>query len=296
MVDDLSLKQFVDMDRSGHVASYVAALEAFDGIAQLQELKVLARDRGGVGRGRSILDVGCGFGLETLRLAALAGPGAVAGLDKSADFIADAARRAAAAGLGIDFRVGDATALPWPAASFDCVRAERLLIYLDRWEAAVREMRRVARPGGGLALIEPDFSTTTINLPDRPAVRRALAHEADTAVVESWLPGALLGLLRDLGLSDIEVATRVVVVPAGSRRHLLRGRRAARRAMPGPSRRTSSRPGSPGLPDCTPRVGCSERSATSCSRRGREARGRCRSPSRPTGGSAGCGGARASRP
>src|SRR5688572_7676049 len=151
MVDDLSLKQFVDMDRSGHVASYVAALEAFDGIAQLQELKVLARDRGGVGRGRSILDVGCGFGLETLCLAALAGPGAVAGLDKSADFIADAARRAAAAGLGIDFRVGDATALPWPAASFDCVRAERLLIYLDRWEAAVREMRRVARPGGGLA-------------------------------------------------------------------------------------------------------------------------------------------------
>ena len=213
MVDDLSLKQFVDMDRSGHVASYVAALEAFDGIAQLQELKVLARDRGGVGRGRSILDVGCGFGLETLRLAALAGPGAVAGLDKSADFIADAARRAAAAGLGIDFRVGDATALPWPAASFDCVRAERLLIYLDRWEAAVREMRRVARPGGGLAFIEPDFSTTTINLPDRPAVRRALAHETDTAVVESWLPGALLGLLRDLGLSDIEVATRVVVFP-----------------------------------------------------------------------------------
>jgi hypothetical protein len=93
------------------------------------------------------------------------------------------------------------------------VRAERLLIYLDRWEVAAREMRRVARPGGGLAFIEPDFSTTTINLPDRPAVRRALAHEADTAVVESWLPGALLGLLQDLGLSDIEVATRVVVFP-----------------------------------------------------------------------------------
>jgi SAM-dependent methyltransferase len=213
-MDDLSLKQFVDMDRAGHVASYVAALEAFDAIPQMQELKALARERGGFGPGKSLLDVGCGFGLETLRLAALAGPGAaVSGIDKSADFVADAAARAAAAGLAIDFRTGDAAALPWPDARFDCVRAERLLIYLADWAAAVREMRRVAKPGGGLAFIEPDFSTTTVNLPDRAAVRRALAHEADTAVVESWLPGALLGLLEDLGLGGIAVATRVAVFP-----------------------------------------------------------------------------------
>jgi SAM-dependent methyltransferase len=213
MVNDLSLKQFVDMDRSGHVASYVAALEAFDAIPQMEELKQLARERGGAEAGRSVLDVGCGFGLETLRLARLAGKGvAVAGLDKSADFIADAQRRAGEAGLSVDFRVGDATALPWPDATFDHVRAERLLIYLDRWREAVKEMRRVVKPGGGLAFIEPDFSTTTLNLPDRAVVRRALAHEADTAVVESWLPGALLGFLEDLGLG-VELATRVVVFP-----------------------------------------------------------------------------------
>ena len=169
-------------------------------IPGMQELKALGRERGGVAPGRSLLDVGCGFGLETLRLAAAAGPGAtVAGIDKSADFIADAAARATAAGLAIDFRVGDATALPWADASFDAVRAERLLIYLADWQAAVREMRRVAKPGAGLAFIEPDFSTTTVNLPDRSAVRRALAHEADTAVVESWLPGALLGCSRTSG-------------------------------------------------------------------------------------------------
>ena len=74
-MDDLSLRQFVDMDRSRHVEGYVAALEAFDGIPGLQELKTLGRERGGVAPGRSLLDVGCGFGLETLRLAAAAGPG-----------------------------------------------------------------------------------------------------------------------------------------------------------------------------------------------------------------------------
>lgn len=212
-MDDLSLKQFTAVDRAADVGNYVAVLEAFDAIPQLQELKVLARRRGGIAPGKSVLDVGCGFGLETLRLAPLVAPGEVAGIDKSADFIAEATRRAAAAGLRIDFRVGDADALPYGDASFDCVRAERLLIYLQTPEKAVAEMKRVAKPGGGIALIEPDFGTTTINLPDRPMVRRALAHEADTAVVQSWLPGPLLTMLRDLGFTNIEVATRVVIFP-----------------------------------------------------------------------------------
>ena len=73
-MDDLSLKQFVDMDRSGQVSSYVAALEAFDVIPQMQELRALGRERSGIAAGRRVLDVGCGFGIETLRLAAAAGP------------------------------------------------------------------------------------------------------------------------------------------------------------------------------------------------------------------------------
>lgn len=210
-MDDLTLRQFTAVDQAADVSAYVAALEAFDGIEQLQELKVLARERGGFAPGRSILDVGCGFGLETLRLARLGGR--VAGIDKSADFIDDAGRRAAAAGLSVELKVGDAAALPFADARFECVRAERLLIYLDRPEQALQEMRRVMRPGGGLALIEPDFSTTTLNLPDRSAVRRALAHEVDTAVVQSWLPGRLPGMLADLGFTDVRLATRVLIFP-----------------------------------------------------------------------------------
>jgi ubiquinone/menaquinone biosynthesis C-methylase UbiE len=147
-MDDISLQQFTAMDQATNVASYVHALEAFDGIEQLQELKVIARQRGGIARGCSIFDVGCGFGLETLRLASLVAPGGkVTGIDTSIDFIAAAQKRAAAAKLQIDFRVGDAEALPYANASFDCVRAERLLIYLKDPAQAVREMKRVAKPG-----------------------------------------------------------------------------------------------------------------------------------------------------
>ena len=61
------------------MASYVAALEAFDAIPEMQELKALARERGGFAPGKSLLDVGCGFGLETLRLAAAGRRGGLGG-------------------------------------------------------------------------------------------------------------------------------------------------------------------------------------------------------------------------
>jgi ubiquinone/menaquinone biosynthesis C-methylase UbiE len=216
IMDDFTLKQFTAVDQAASSASYVSALEAFDGIEQLQELKSIARQRGGIAPGKNILDVGCGFGLETLRLAALGPPrGLIAGVDKSADFIQGARDRAAAAKLKIDFRVADAMALPFDVATFDCVRAERLLIYLDDVTGAISEMRRVAKPGGGLALIEPEFSSTTVNLPNRPLVRRVMAHEVDTAVVVSWLPGQLPGILADHGFTSIEMASRVLVFPQG---------------------------------------------------------------------------------
>lgn len=211
----VSLTGFTKRDHADQLATYIAALEAFDTTAAIQELKALSRERTGIGPGRSVLDVGCGFGLETLRAAERVAPaGSVTGLDLSGDFIAEARRRADAAGLKVDLRVGSAEALPFPDASFDIARAERLLIYLHDWQAALAEMRRVVRPGGRIALIEPDVTTTTVNFPDRPLLRRIMAHEADANVINSWLPGPLAAALEATGFTDMTLATRVVVFPA----------------------------------------------------------------------------------
>jgi SAM-dependent methyltransferase len=209
MAEDLSLNAFTSIDETEQVQTYIRALEAFDRIGQLQELKQLARAT--LKPGGAVLDVGCGFGLETMRLAEQAGRASTCGIDKSARFIEEARRRAKAANLAIDYEVGSADALPYADASFDHVRAERLLIYFGDVRPALAEMRRVLRPGGTLALIEPDFGTTTVNLPDRNLVRRVMAHEADTAVAQSWLPGRLPAILAELGFSDVAIATRVLV-------------------------------------------------------------------------------------
>lgn len=212
MTEDISLGEFRSMDEVKALQTYVDALIAFDAIAQMQELKRI--ERALVTPSSSILDVGCGFGLETERLARLVTPGRpVAGIDESAHFIARARQRAAAAGLAIDYRTGLAQSLPYPDASFDHVRAERLLIYLTDPDKAIAEMKRVLKPGGVMAIIEPHFETTSVNLTDRALVHRVMAHETATAVKQSWLPGRLTGMLQDAGLREIAVSTRVVIFP-----------------------------------------------------------------------------------
>lgn len=208
--DGLSLKAFTDLDQLGDVHEYVVALEAFDALREIQQLKALAR--GGVGPGQTVVDVGCGFGLETNRLARLVQPGGRAvGLDHSVAFVAEARRRAAAAGIDVAFEAGDAQALPFADASFDVARAEHVLIYIADPEKALAELRRVTKPGGTIALIEPDFDTNTINLSDRAMTRRVLAHECDTGVVNGWLVRELAQMLRRAGFRDVHIDTRIVL-------------------------------------------------------------------------------------
>jgi ubiquinone/menaquinone biosynthesis C-methylase UbiE len=212
MTEDISLSEFRSMDEVKALQTYIDALSAFDAIEQLQELKRI--ERAMVTPQSSVLDIGCGFGLESERLARLVAPGQpVAGIDESAHFIEVAKKRAAEQGLHIDYRAGLAEKLPWADASFDHVRAERLLIYLTDVGRALSEMKRVLKPGGAIAIIEPDFGTTTVNVSDRALVRRVMAHEADTAVKQSWLPGQLTGMLTGLGLRDVAVHTRVAIFP-----------------------------------------------------------------------------------
>jgi SAM-dependent methyltransferase len=210
--DGISLKGFVSASHGTEFSSYISALESFDRLEQLQELKTLGLERIGVHAGAHVLEVGCGFGLETLRLARLVAPGgSVAGCDLSSDFLAEARRRASAAMLDITFEQARVEALPYPDHSFDIVWSERLLIYVPDVARAAAEMQRVLRAGGHIACIEPDISTSTVNVADRSLVRRVMGHEADRNVAHGWLPGQLGGILKGVGFHDIRLATRVVV-------------------------------------------------------------------------------------
>ncbi|GJE88048.1 UbiE family methyltransferase [Phanerochaete sordida] len=122
----------------------------------------------------AILDVGCGPGTISADFAARVPQGHVTALDSAADVLAHAREAAAARGVtNITFAAGDVHALPYADASFDVVHAHQVLQHITDPVRALREMRRVARPGGLVAVREVDF--------------RALSWYPDTPAMDRWL-------------------------------------------------------------------------------------------------------------
>lgn len=109
-----------------------------------------------------VLDVGCGPGTITLDFARVASAGAVTGLDRSEQVLAEARAAAAGAGLpNVDFAVGDVYSLPYEDGAFDVVHAHQVLQHLSDPVAALREMGRVCRPGGVVAARDSDYAAFT---------------------------------------------------------------------------------------------------------------------------------------
>lgn len=112
--------------------------------------------------GTRLLDVGCGPGSVTIDLAARLEPGEVVGVDTSAAVVEIAQKAAADAGAdNVTFQVADAYDLPFADDAFDVVHAHQVLQHLTDPIAALREMRRVTRPGGVVALRDADYSGMT---------------------------------------------------------------------------------------------------------------------------------------
>jgi ubiquinone/menaquinone biosynthesis C-methylase UbiE len=112
--------------------------------------------------GLDLLDVGCGPGTITVDLALAVAPGRVLGVDRSAEVLHKAAELAVARDAGnAVFEQADAYDLPYAAGSFDVVHAHQVLQHLADPVAALREMRRVCKPGGVVAARDGDYTAMT---------------------------------------------------------------------------------------------------------------------------------------
>jgi SAM-dependent methyltransferase len=143
--------------------------------------------------GMQVLDVGCGRGIDLPILAERVGQtGQVIGLDHDPDQLR-AAQEAVAGKDHVRVVMGEAERMPFPDASFDRVRADRVLQHIPWPEQALAEMWRVLRPGGIVTLVEPDWKTMAL-FPGSPAGGDD-DHTLSTIVAwnQQHIPHALIG-------------------------------------------------------------------------------------------------------
>ncbi|WP_328376378.1 methyltransferase domain-containing protein [Micromonospora zamorensis] len=159
--------------------------------------------------GHVVLDVGCGPGTDLPALAAaVEDRGAVIGIDHDPAMLEQAQQRTAAH-TNITVRAGDAHALPLENASIDRARTDRVLQHLTDPRQALAELRRVVRPGGLVALAEPDWDTLAIDSTDT-ATSRAYTHYVTSKVVRNAAIGRQLGrLLNDVGFEVASIEATV---------------------------------------------------------------------------------------
>jgi ubiquinone/menaquinone biosynthesis C-methylase UbiE len=152
--------------------------------------------------GERVADLGCGPGLLVLDMHAQVGDdGAIEGIDLSSDMIALAQRRCAGR-TNIGLRVGDVAALPYDDAAFDAAACTQVYEYVPDVPRALRELQRVVRPGGRVAVMDTDWESCVWHSSDEPRMRR---------VIDAWnmhcphphLPRTLGRLLREAGFGEV---------------------------------------------------------------------------------------------
>ena len=122
------------------------------------------------------LDVGCGVGLYALWLAAAVGPaGRVVGIEPEVEKVV-AARALVGSRLEesrLEFKQGDGTAIPLPDHSVDWIWCGDVLHHIAETERALREFRRVVRPGGQIIVKESQVLSAMF-LPGHPELERRI--------------------------------------------------------------------------------------------------------------------------
>jgi SAM-dependent methyltransferase len=200
------------LDAQPNVAALIDGLEARGATPTQSRLRRRFLRFVPVRPGARVLEVGCGSGVVVRDLAAMVGRrGAVVGVDTSRAVLTAARRLCRPVGghARVTLRLGDGNRLPFGPGSFDAVLGITVILHVAEPAAVVREMARVARPGGRVGLQDQDFGMLAVTHPDPDLTDRILDGVPRRIYAEPYSGRRLPGLLRDAGLKRVRLLTDV---------------------------------------------------------------------------------------
>lgn len=159
----------------------------------------------------SVLDAGCGPGADVIPMAKLIREGGtITGVDLSESMLADARNYAKVEGVEnrVSFVCASVSNLPFPDASFDSVRAERLFQVLPPEkippEQVFSELLRVLKPGGSMVLIDSDWASASVDFPDLDLERKFMDIFARKCRPNGYSGRQFKRWMAEAGLKDIQ--------------------------------------------------------------------------------------------
>lgn len=165
--------------------------------------------------GSRVLEAGCGVGAQTVTLAQRSPDARFTSIDVSAESIAEASRRAEAAGLtNVEFQQADIYDLPFPGGSFDHVFVCFVLEHLSRPVDALAALGALVKPGGSITVIEGDHGSAYFH-PRSAAAEAAIACQIELqarAGGDALIGRRLYPLMTEAGLGAVSVSPRMVYV------------------------------------------------------------------------------------
>jgi ubiquinone/menaquinone biosynthesis C-methylase UbiE len=144
-----------------------------------------------------VLDVGCGTGTITQKIALLPAVSEAVGIDPCPGFVERARRRAPR----LRFEVADGRALPFPDHAFDGVVLATTLCHVPDPGRALAEAHRVLRRGGFLLVYEGDYAAATVALARHDPLQACVDAAVAALVHDPWLVRRLAPLVRRTGFA-----------------------------------------------------------------------------------------------
>ena len=203
---------FKNVDKTDDCRKYVNCLGLLHEIEFFKKYKEDSLKMLQLVPGLSVLDVGCGLGVDLIDIAKIVqSKGAVKGVDSSESVLRHAIANLVDAPTNIELIKGDALHLEFSDNTFDRCKIDRTLQHIIDPKKALSEIFRVLKPGGMMLAFDNDWETFTFSCTNTKLVRKVANYWCDT-FASGWIGRYLYLYFSDLGLVDITVYPRTLVI------------------------------------------------------------------------------------